>query len=60
MNDVVLTKAWRKYYEYYKNEIEMNEHFNAFVGNYRLAYQGPNTLQAQIGTKLKGSNTTRV
>lgn len=36
------------------DEIQLNEEFGAFVSNYRLAYQGPNTAHAQIGSKLDG------
>jgi len=35
-------------------EIQLNEEFGVFVSNYRLAYQGPNTAHAQIGSKLDG------
>ena len=53
MNDVVETEARREYCRYYRDEIELNKHFNTFVLNYQLAYQGPNTLKAQIGAGLK-------
>lgn len=44
-----LTK--KLYKDTYAEEIELNETFNAFVTNFKLAYQGPNTAQAQIGSK---------
>lgn len=53
MNDVVVTEARREYSRYYRDEIELNKHFNTFVHNYKLAYHGPNTLKAQIGAGLK-------
>lgn len=60
MSDVVLTNARKEYNEYYIEEVELNECFNSFVYNYRLAYQGPNTAKAQIGAKLKKSHETRM
>ena len=44
-----LTK--KMYKDTYTAEIELNETFNVFVTNFKLAYQGPNTAQAQIGSK---------
>lgn len=44
-----LTK--KLYKDTYATEIELNETFNVFVSNFKLAYQGPNTAQAQIGSK---------
>lgn len=44
-----LTK--KLYKDTYAEEIELNETFNAFVTNFKLAYQGPNTALAQIGSK---------
>lgn len=44
-----LTK--KLYKDTYAEEMELNETFNAFVTNFKLAYQGPNTAQAQIGSK---------
>ena len=34
----------------YATEIELNETFKTFVINFKLAYQGPNTADAQIGS----------
>ena len=36
----------------YEEEIKLNSEFHVFVSNYRLGYQGPNTAQDQIGSKL--------
>ena len=44
-----LTK--KLYKDTYAEEIELNETFNVFVTNFKLAYQGPNMAQAQIGSK---------
>lgn len=60
MSDVVVTNARREYNKYYTREIGLNECFNSFVYNYRLAYQGPNTAKAQIGAKLKMSHASRM
>ena len=38
--------------------MKLNEEFNVFVGNYQLAYQGPNTLKGQIDTNVKNANKT--
>ena len=35
----------------YAEEIKLKEEFNRFVTNFQLAYQGPNTARAQIGSK---------
>ena len=43
-----LTK--RMYNNTYAAEIELNEAFKIFVTNFKLAYQGPNTAFAQIGS----------
>lgn len=58
MYDVVITEARREYEEYYRDEITLNKDFHKFVHNYQLAYQGPNTARAQIGTTLKRSCQT--
>lgn len=47
----IVTQAKEHYRTTYAAEIELNETFNKFVFNYRLAYQGPNTARAQIGSK---------
>ena len=39
------------YKDTYAAEIEINEAFNNFVSNFRVAYQGPNTAMAQTGSK---------
>ena len=52
----------RKLYEAdYCDEIRLNENFKRFVANYRLAYEGPNTVSAQTGVKYsKGVSNTHV
>ena len=40
------------YNKYYSDEVKLNDTFNRFASNYRLAYQGPNTAHAQIGAKF--------
>ena len=44
----------RQYPQNFADEIQLNEEFGVFVSNYCLAYQGPNTALAQIGSKLDG------
>ena len=44
-----LTKKLNK--NTYATEIELNKTFNTFVANFKLAYQGPNTAVAQIGSQ---------
>lgn len=39
------------YNDTYAAEVELNEAFNTFVDNFKVAYQGPNTAVAQIGSK---------
>ena len=46
------TEAQKAYENYYSAEIELNETFNRFASNFCLAYQGPNTAKAQIGSKV--------
>ena len=46
------TEAQKAYENYYSAEIELNETFNMFASNFCLAYQGPNTARAQIGSKV--------
>ena len=43
------------YNEYYSTEVDLNDTFNKFASNYCLAYQGPNTAHAQIGSKFSTS-----
>lgn len=43
--------AQERYRADYSGEIELNDLFHNFVANFRLAYQGPNTAHAQIGSK---------
>lgn len=45
------THARKQYKESYAEEIELNESFNFFVNNFKVAYQGPNTAMEQIGSK---------
>jgi len=40
------------YNKYYSDEVKLNDTFNRFASNYRLAYQGPNTAHAQIGARF--------
>ena len=53
MDHVIKTDARLRYETYYGKETILNEHFHKFVFNYQLAYQGPNTARAQIGSRLK-------
>ena len=46
-----LTLTKQLYNDTYAAEVELNETFNTFVNNFKVAYQGPNTACAQIGTK---------
>ena len=46
-----LTPTRKLYNETYAAEVELNETFHTFVNNYKAAYQGLNTVSAQIGTK---------
>lgn len=52
--------AQEKYQADYSEEIELNDQFNNFVANFRLAYQGPNTAHAQIGSKYPTGEFWRV
>jgi hypothetical protein len=38
--------------------VKLNKEFNAFVANYQLAYQGPNTLKGQIDANVKNARKT--
>lgn len=40
------------YEKRYLQELKLNETFNTFVSNFCVAYEGPNTVQAQIGAKF--------
>ena len=46
-----MTSAREHYNRMYYYEQELNQSLNMFVRNYRKAYEGPNTVQAQIGAK---------
>ena len=46
-----LTK--KLYKDTYAQEIELNETFNVFVNNFKVAYQGPNTARGQLGSKYE-------
>lgn len=37
-----------RYKAEYREEMRLNEDFNRFVANFRLAYEGPNTARDQI------------
>lgn len=43
-----VTLAREKYYNTYKEEMELNEAFHKFVGNFKSAYEGRNTRGDQI------------
>ena len=43
-----LTK--KQYNDTYASERKLNETFNTFVTNFKRIYQGPNTVEAQIGS----------
>ena len=45
------TLTRKLYKDTYAEEIELNETFNIFVNNFKMAYQGPNTARAQIESK---------
>ena len=45
------THSRKLYKETYAEEIELNEAFNVFVNNFKVAYQGPNTAMGQINSK---------
>ena len=51
----IVSAAREAYNKYYSAEVELNDTFNRFASNYRLAYQGPNTAHAQIGSKFSTS-----
>lgn len=40
---------FKTYEDYYEMEVEINKQLNVFAGNMKVAYGGPNTVQAQIG-----------
>ena len=52
-----VTTARENYNTTYAMEQELNETFNTFVKNYRRAYEGPNTAQAQILGKFPTAYT---
>ncbi len=60
MCDVITTDARKEYNRYYKEETELNERFHRFVFRYKLSYQGPNNVRAQIGARVKRSNQRRM
>lgn len=41
------------YNDTYAAEVELNKTFNDFVTNFQVAYQGPNTAVAQVGSKYE-------
>nr|XP_034327562.1 inositol 1,4,5-trisphosphate receptor type 2 isoform X16 [Crassostrea gigas] len=45
----VRSDARKTYEDYYEMEVEINKQLNVFAGNMKVAYGGPNTVQAQIG-----------
>ena len=51
----IVTASRKTYQEQYSAEIELNETFNKFASNFRLAYQGPNTARAQIYSRFNSS-----
>ena len=46
-----VTSARKLYEAKYCDEIRLNEEFKTFVANYRLVYEGANTVSSQIGVK---------
>ena len=56
----IVSAAREAYKEKYSAEIDLNNEFNKFTSNYRLAYQGPNTARAQIGVRFDTSEFVTV
>ena len=54
MTETEVQKAHKKYYS---DEIKLNETFQRFASNVYLAYQGPNTARAQIGSRFDTSES---
>ena len=59
MDHVLKSVAQQNTDKYYREEKEINEQFNAFVTNYQIAYEGPNTLKGQIDARVKNANKRR-
>ena len=54
-----VTLSKKLYNDTYAAEVELNEAFNTFVSNFKVAYQGPNTAHAQIGSKYDAEYSER-
>ena len=48
-----ISPAKEQYDSLYRAETHLNDTFHKFVYNYQLAYQGPNTARAQIGSRFE-------
>lgn len=48
---VIKSEARKRYEDYYSSEEQLNDDFRCYISNYKLAYEGKSTREAQVSSK---------